>query len=177
MNFLFFINSIALGVGLAMDAFSLSVANALNEPKMRLPKMCAISGVYAFFQFFMPMAGWFCVHTIVAYFERIQFLIPWIALVLLLLIGGKMIFEAVQIKTDSDEKSTPLSFGVLFMQGIATSIDALSVGFTIAEYHLTLALISSIIIAIVTFTLCIAGLVIGKKPPRSSQIKQESLAA
>ena len=164
MNFLFFVNSIALGIGLAMDAFSVSVANALHEPKMPPPKMCLISGVFAFFQFFMPMAGWICVHTIVVYFERIQFLIPWIALILLGWIGGKMIIETMRKKTDDDsEKMGFLSFGTLLIQGIATSIDALSVGFTTAEYSVLLALISSFIIAIVTFILCIAGIVIGKK--------------
>lgn len=164
MNFLFFVNSVALGIGLAMDAFSVSVANALHEPKMPPPKMCLISGVFAFFQFFMPMAGWICVHTIVVYFERIQFLIPWIALILLGWIGGKMIIETMRKKTDNDsEKMGFLSFGTLLIQGIATSIDALSVGFTTAEYSVLLALISSFIIAIVTFILCIAGIVIGKK--------------
>lgn len=164
MNFLFFVNSVALGIGLAMDAFSVSVANALHEPKMPPPKMCLIAGVFAFFQFFMPMAGWICVHTIVVYFERIQFLIPWIALILLGWIGGKMIIETMRKKTDNDsEKMGFLSFGTLLIQGIATSIDALSVGFTTAEYSVLLALISSFIIAIVTFILCIAGIVIGKK--------------
>lgn len=164
MNFLFFVNSVALGIGLAMDAFSVSVANALHEPKMPPPKMCLIAGVFAFFQFFMPMAGWICVHTIVVYFERIQFLIPWIALILLGWIGGKMIIEAMRKKTDNDsEKMGFLSFGTLLIQGIATSIDALSVGFTTAKYSVLLALISSFIIAIVTFILCIAGIVIGKK--------------
>ena len=164
MNFLFFVNSIALGIGLAMDAFSVSVANALHEPKMPPPKMCLIAGVFAFFQFFMPMAGWICVHTIVVYFERIQFLIPWIALILLGWLGGKMIIETMRKKTDNDsEKMGFLSFGTLLIQGIATSIDALSVGFTTAEYSVLLALISSFIIAIVTFILCIAGIVIGKK--------------
>ncbi|MBD5403928.1 MAG: manganese efflux pump [Treponema sp.] len=164
MNFLFFVNSIALGIGLAMDAFSVSVANALHEPKMPPPKMCLIAGVFAFFQFFMPMAGWICVHTIVVSFERIQFLIPWIALILLGWIGGKMIIETMRKKTDNDsEKMGFLSFGTLLIQGIATSIDALSVGFTTAEYSVLLALISSFIIAIVTFILCIAGIVIGKK--------------
>ena len=164
MSFLFFVNSVALGVGLAMDAFSVSIANALSEPHMRPSRMCAISGVYALFQFFMPMTGWFCVHTIVAYFECIQFLIPWISLVLLLFIGGKMILETARKKTDdNNEKAKTLPFGVLLIQGVATSIDALSVGFTTATYTVPLALISSLIIAIVTFLICLIGLALGKK--------------
>ena len=60
----FFTKSILLGVGLAMDAFSVSVANGLNEPDMRLRKIGRIAGVFAFFQALMPMTGWLCVHTI-----------------------------------------------------------------------------------------------------------------
>lgn len=59
-----FLNSILLGVGLAMDAFSVSIANALSESGMKKSRMCFIAGVYAFFQFAMPMIGWICVHTI-----------------------------------------------------------------------------------------------------------------
>ncbi len=71
-NLLFFFNSILLGVGLAMDAFSVSLSNGLNEPHMRVKKMCIIAGTFGFFQAFMPMAGWFCVHTIVEYFKAFE---------------------------------------------------------------------------------------------------------
>ncbi len=163
MNFIFFVNSVFLGVGLAMDAFSVSLANGLAENKMRLPRMFAIAGVYAFFQFFMPMVGWICVHTVVECFSKIQVLIPWIALFLLLFIGGKMIFESVSKKNSDEENSASrLSLRVLLVQGVATSIDALSVGFTIAEYDLLAAISASLIIAAVTFFICVAGLEIGK---------------
>lgn len=147
-----------------MDAFSVSIANGLHEPEMKHVKMCCVSGTYAFFQFAMPMAGWICVHTIVEYFTSFQKFIPWIALVLLLYIGGKMIYENLRGDEDSDSGSAcKLTFGILMVQGIATSIDALSVGFTIAEYSLGLALTAGIIIAAVTFAISFAGLVIGKK--------------
>ncbi len=163
MNFIFFVNSVFLGVGLAMDAFSVSLANGLAENKMRLPRMFAIAGVYTFFQFFMPMVGWICVHTVVECFSKIQVLIPWIALFLLLFIGGKMIFESVSKKNSDEENSASrLSLRVLLVQGVATSIDALSVGFTIAEYDLLAAISASLIIAAVTFFICVAGLEIGK---------------
>ena len=165
MNFLFFINSILLGVGLSMDAFSVSIANGLNESGMSKSKMCGVAGTYAFFQFAMPMAGWICVHTIVEYFTSFQKFIPWIALVLLVYIGGKMIYE--NIKGDEGDGSgsacSILGFGTLVIQGIATSIDALSVGFTIAEYSLGFALTAGIIIAVVTFAISFSGLVVGKK--------------
>ena len=63
-TFLFFLNSILLGIGLAMDAFSTSVANGLSRPSMKAPQMTLIAGIYAGFQFLMPMLGWICVHTI-----------------------------------------------------------------------------------------------------------------
>lgn len=164
MNLLFFINSLFLGVGLAMDAFSVSIANGLNEPEMPRGKMNCVSGTYAFFQFAMPMIGWICVHTIVEYFSSFQKFVPWIAFVLLLYIGGKMIFENIRGKKDGKENAAcVLGFGTLVVQGLATSIDALSVGFTIAEYDLFLALVSSLVIALVTFSISFSGLVIGKK--------------
>ena len=95
-NFRFFFNSILLGVGLAMDAFSVSMANGLNEPHMKKNRMCGIAGVFAFFQFLMPMIGWICVHTVVQYFKAFEKFIPWIALFLLLYIGGSMLMEGIR---------------------------------------------------------------------------------
>lgn len=161
-NGLFFFNSILLGAGLAMDAFSVSLADGLNEPMMRKGKMCGIAGLFALFQALMPMIGWICVHTVVQCFSVFEKFIPWIALILLLFIGGKMLFEGIRNK-DSNEERTCLFLTALLIQGVATSIDALSVGFTIAEYQLLMAVVCSILIAAVTFVLCLAGLFIGKK--------------
>lgn len=161
-NLVFFINSALLGVGLAMDAFSVSMANGLKEPNMKGGRMSTISGVYAFFQFFMPMVGWICVHTIVQIFSAFEKFIPWIALILLLFIGGKMLIEGIKGEEETDEIKT-LGVGTLIIQGIATSIDALSVGFTIAEYNWLMAFVAALIIAVVTFIICIGGLTIGKK--------------
>ncbi len=159
---LFFINSIMLGVGLAMDAFSVSLANGLAEPKMNPKRMSLIAGVFSGFQGLMPMIGWVCVHTIVVYFKAFEKFIPWIALALLLFIGGKMLVEGIKGDTEQEEDSR-LGLGALMVQGIATSIDALSVGFTIAEYDWIQALAAALIIAGVTFVICFAGLAIGKK--------------
>lgn len=161
-GFIFFFNSVLLGVGLAMDAFSVSMANGLNEPDMKKGKMCGIAGVFAGFQALMPMIGWVCVHTIAGYFKAFEKFIPWIALILLVLIGGNMLYEGVHNK-NSDEKKPGVGMGALLVQGIATSIDALSVGFTIAEYGWVMALTAALIISAVTFVICMAGLVIGKK--------------
>lgn len=161
-SLLFFFNSVLLGVGLAMDAFSVSLANGLNEPAMRKKKMCGVAGVFAFFQALMPMVGWICVHTIVQYFKAFEKCIPWIALILLLFIGGKMLIEGIR-NNDTDDEETKVGLVALLIQGVATSIDALSVGFTIAEYGLLMALVCALIIAVVTFVISMAGLVIGKK--------------
>lgn len=160
-DFSFFINSILFGAGLAMDAFSVSIANGLNEPDMRKRRACAISGTFAFFQFAMPLIGWFCVHTVVRYFSAVERFVPLIGCVLLLYIGSKMILDSVRGKPE-DEKPA-IGIAGLTVQGIATSIDALSVGFTIADYPLTAALVEALIIAAVTFAICFAGCVIGKK--------------
>ena len=162
LGFVFFFNSIMLGVGLAMDAFSVSLANGLNEPKMKKSKMCGVAGVFSAFQFAMPMIGWICVHTIVQYFKVFEKFIPWIALILLLFIGGKMLIEGIKNKDDEVEK-TEVGLVALLVQGVATSIDALSVGFTISEYGLFMAVVCALIIAVVTFIICMIGLFIGKK--------------
>ena len=159
-SFLFFMNSALLGVGLAMDAFSVSMANGLHDPGMSRKRMCIIAGTFGVFQAVMPLTGWICVHTIVELFSSFEVLIPWIALILLSYIGGKMLVEGIQ--GEEAEEAVELSAGALFMQGVATSIDALSVGFTISEYGWLMALAASVIIALVTFFICMAGLCIGK---------------
>ena len=159
-NFLFFMNSALLGVGLAMDAFSVSLANGMNEKNMKKSRMAYIAGVYAFFQFLMPMIGWICVHTIVQVFGQFQKFIPWIALILLLYIGGSMIKESMQSEEEKEEVKR-LSFAVLMMQGIATSIDALAVGITFAFLDYPIVECMSII-GCTTFIISFIGVYIGK---------------
>ena len=161
LNLPFFINSIMLGAGLAMDAFSVSLANGLNEPFMKRPKMAGVAGIFAFFQFFMPMLGWIFVHTVLQYFKALERVVPYVALVLLVFIGGKMIYDGVSKKEGDGVKS--VGIGGLMVQAVATSIDALSVGFTIASYDLLPALLSCLIIGVVTFAICLAGIAVGKK--------------
>ena len=159
MSWLFVVNSMLLGAGLAMDAFSVSCANGLWEPHMRWLRMAAIAGVYAWFQFMMPMIGWSCVRAAASAFTAFQPAIPWIALILLVLIGGKMIREG--LGGEEAKAVCTLSAATLLMQGVATSIDALSVGFTLARYRPALALAASLIIAAVTWVICMGGLAIG----------------
>ena len=161
-DFTFFLNSVLLGIALAMDAFSVSLANGLNEPKMPRKRMCLIAGVFGVFQALMPMLGYVCVKTIVTVFSAFEKMIPWIALALLGFIGGKMLYEGIKNR-DGEAEPVAVGFMALLVQGIATSIDALSVGFTMAEYNLVQAIISALIIAVVTFFICIGGLLIGRK--------------
>ena len=171
------ITSILLGVGLAMDAFSVSLADGLSEEKLNAKRVLVIAGTFAFFQFLMPLTGWVLVHTAEARFQSFQTFVPWIALALLLYIGGKMLIEGVrdrkeriaagsgpdQTGIDAGSQRSTLGAGELLIQGIATSIDALSVGFTIASYAAVTAFASSAIIGAVTLIICIAGLLIGRQ--------------
>ena len=163
MSLSFIFNSLLLGVGLAMDAFSVSLANGLSESRMLRRKRLAIAGVFALFQAAMPLLGWFCVHTAVHYFSAVQPFIPWAALVLLCFIGGKMLWEARKGKTEADSPAAALTWGVLLLQGVATSIDALSVGFTIADYGAGMAVLCAALIAAVTFVICLCGVHLGRR--------------
>ena len=163
---IFIANSILLGAGLAMDAFSVSMANGLRDPGMETGENFRIAGTFAFFQFLMPLTGWFCVHTILTYFTAFQKCIPWIALLLLGYIGGKMLLEGLRggPEMEADSGQGPiLTSRELAVQGIATSIDALSVGFAISEYSTGMAFAAALIIGTVTLAICLGGLKIGRK--------------
>lgn len=161
MGFVFYMNSALLGAGLAMDAFSVSLANGLHESQMRKRKTVGIAGTFAVFQALMPMIGWICVRTVAQYFQAFEKAVPWIALILLLFIGGKMLYDGFQKK--EEEEPPKVGLAGLLVQGVATSIDALSVGFTIAEYVFLEALVCVVVIAAVTFVICLLGIMLGKK--------------
>lgn len=162
-DFWFFFNSAFLGTGLAMDAFSVSLANGMNNSNMEKKLMLGVSGTFGFFQGLMPLIGWLCVKTIANLFEDFQKLIPWIALILLSFIGGKMLIEGIKNKDEENVEVSKLTFIAILIQGIATSIDALSVGFTISDYDFIHALVCSVIIMGITFGLCYIGIILGKK--------------
>lgn len=162
--FLFLLNSILFGIGLAMDAFSVSLANGLAEPQMKMGRRCLIAGTFAGFQIFMPLLGYLFVHTLAETFTVVQKFIPWTALALLGLIGGKMLYEGFSKKGGKEAAEKPaVGFWALILQGIATSIDALSVGLTIAELSPWQAILESLIIGAVTFGICMGGIFLGRK--------------
>lgn len=173
-----------LGVGLAMDAFAVSMTNGLNEPQMRRGKAVFVALTYGLFQTMMPMIGWLCVTLIAERFAVFAEWVPYIALVLLLIIGGKMLFEGIkhnrnakQASADNGENTLaeataetasakPLTLVALLAQAVATSIDALSTGFTLSDIAGNVwwqALLAVGLIGIVTFGISLAGVFIGKK--------------
>ena len=158
----FYITALAFGVSLAMDAFSVSLANGLHEPKMKKARMCGIAGIFSFFQFAMPFIGWALVVGLRSFFDGFQVYIPYIALALLGYIGGKMLLEGITNK-DEDGDAPPVGFAGLLIQGVATSIDALSTGLGIDNYNIIEALVCCLIIGVLTFFICMAGLILGKK--------------
>ncbi len=162
LSFAFVCKSVFLGIGLAMDAFSVSLANGLNQPNMKRKKQLLIAFVFAVFQAVMPLIGWFCVSTVASKFQLFERFIPWIALILLLYIGGGMICQGIRENSPEDGCACPVGLCGLIIQGIATSIDALSVGFTISRYSAFMAVVCALIIAAVTFVICVAGVSIGK---------------
>ena len=172
------LTSLMLGVGLAMDACAVSMTNGLNEPKMKVGKATLIAGMFAFFQALMPMIGWLCVSLIAQQFEVFAKCVPYIALVLLAIVGGKMLFDGIKhfknskkqteasVAEAAETTAKPLTFVGLLVQGVATSIDALSTGFTLSDIAGNVwwqALIAVAIIAVVTFGISIAGVFVGKK--------------
>ena len=190
MNLIFIIASILLGVGLAVDAFAISIANGISKPDAKCRYVMKVTAVYAFFQFAMPMIGWVMVHEAAKALSVFNKLVPWIALVLLAFLGGRMILEGVRcgksradacsdsgmvkvsdtevcskaaVSKASETQPAELTGMTLFMQGVATSIDALSTGFTISSYGVKAALVCSVIIAVVTWIMCFIGMRIGTK--------------
>lgn len=162
------VNGCMLGFGLAMDAFSVSLANGLNEPKMNKKKMLGVSGTFALFQGLMPLIGWFLVTRLTSVFNAIQGFIPWAALALLLFIGGKMLYEGLKpCECEEDDEDCccehKLTISALLLQGVATSIDALSVGLTISNLNFAEALLESSLIAVLTLGICYVGIEIGKR--------------
>ncbi|MBQ9358238.1 MAG: manganese efflux pump [Abditibacteriota bacterium] len=143
-----------------MDAFSVSAANNMRE-RMSLGKQALCSLVYAFFQALMPFAGWLLIHTLLNVFEAARRAAPVVAMVLLCWIGIGMLRK----KPEGPESGTGqrLTFGVLLLQGVATSIDALSAGTAMASYSAGEALLCCLIISVITFFITLAGARLGSR--------------
>ncbi|MBP5231140.1 MAG: manganese efflux pump [Clostridia bacterium] len=159
-DFPFFANSVLLGVGLAMDAVSVSAANGMTNSGSTRGERLKMASIFGGFQMAMPLIGWAAVRTAAEQFELFRKAVPWISLALLCILGVKMIVEGVKKKqADAPANRT---IRTLLLEGLATSLDALSVGFTIQELPWYQALTEAFIIGIVTFGLCLAAVRIGK---------------
>ena len=157
------ITSLGLGVGLAMDACAVSMANGLNEPEMKTGKAVLSAVTFALFQAAMPMIGWVCAHTLTQKFTVVDAFVPYVALALLGFIGGKMLYDGIKHKGEQEETDKKLTIKVLLMQAVATSIDALSVGLARADYTLGEILLCVALVSAVTFALTFPSTFIGKK--------------
>lgn len=158
MDFWFYINIILFGIALSMDACAVSMTNGFAEPNMKISKHIYIVLMFALFQAIMPLIGYGLSQIIYNYVEKF---IPIIALVLLLIIGIKMLIEGIRNKEEDNKKE--LTFFVILIQAIATSIDALSVGVSFSSKTLLEVIISIIVIGVITFILCFISVFIGKK--------------
>lgn len=154
------VTSSLLGAGLAMDAAAVSMANGMNKPCMKVRKVVLIASMFGLFQGAMPFIGYLVGSVVLS---KIEWIIPWVALFLLSFIGGKMLIDGVKNKEEECESKAELTFRVLLVQAVATSIDALSVGFTISNYSLIEAVVAVLLIALVTFIISFIAVYIGKK--------------
>lgn len=156
-----------LGVALSMDAVAVSLTDGMNEPAMALKKALFIAGAFGLFQFLMPVAGYYCGYAFASFVELIA---PWLSFILLAILGGKMLagsmLQKEPVSVRIKEKRT--GAGQIFVQAVATSIDALAVGVTLlaAETAQGLpdhVLLCALFIGETTAALSLAALWAGKK--------------
>jgi putative Mn2+ efflux pump MntP len=154
-----FLELFLMGVGLAMDAFAVSICKGLGMGKVNKKQVAIIGLFFGGFQALMPFIGWLLGSRFEQYITNID---HWVAFVLLAFIGGKMIVEALGAKEEDtvEEYDAPLKIKELFVLAVATSIDALAVGITFA--FLKYPIIEAItIIGITTFIISVAGVYVG----------------
>ena len=156
------ISSILCGLGLAVDAFLISLAGGVNEPNAKRGKILASALVFALFQLAAPLIGRLCVRTVAERFLFFKECLSGIGLAVLLFLGIKMLVEGLR-QNNKDEEKPKSGIGALLLRAAVSSVDALSMGFTIAEYSLWTAVAGAGIIAAITFIAYTAGFFIGRK--------------
>ncbi len=149
---------ILISLGLAMDAFAVSITNGITIQCLKLRHAVKIAVFFGGFQALMPLLGWLAGIGLKQYVESFD---HWIAFALLSFIGTKMIYEAIWIK-EVEKKCDPLNLVVLLGLAIATSIDALAVGISFAFLHISI-ISPALIIGVITFVLSLAGVFIGNR--------------
>lgn len=163
------ITTLLIATALAMDSFSVALANGLATKSFNISKGVMIGSFFGFFQAIMPVIGWYAgVHIL----DLISEIDHWVAFALLAVIGSRMIYEST--KNDSEKIVSSLTIRVLLILSIATSIDALAVGLSI--YVLEISITSlAVATGIITFTLSFFGVYIGGKFGHILQNKVEPL--
>ncbi len=159
MNIEFYLQIFFLALGLSMDACIVSMANGLNNTKIKKITIISIALIFGLFQGLMPFLGFIVGSSII---QHINPYIPYITLIILSFLGYKMIIDGIKHENKL-LSNTKLTFIGIIAQGIGTSIDALSVGLTLASLTINVAIISCLIIAVITFIMCILGVILGKK--------------
>ena len=159
-----------IAVGLAMDAFAVSISSGVSLRRMRIKHAFLIASFFGGFQAVMPFIGWSTgnwVRTYIAAFDH------WIAFLLLVVVGSKMIYESTK-DTASRADLNPLNIYVLFILAIATSIDALAVGLSLSFLDIAIAT-PVLVIGVVTFGMCFAGTYLGTLSTRFFLRKMEAI--
>ena len=159
MNFEFVIQSLMVGLGLAMDSCTVSMTDGMNEKNMTIIKNILIALIFTIFQQVMPIVGYFIGRIFYGFISKY---VPIIALIILGILGVKMLADTIKDNNQS-EKLGKLTFSIIILQAIATSIDALSVGVTFVGHSIQKMLFSTAIIGVITFILTFFGVKIGKK--------------
>lgn len=159
--------ALLLAIGLAMDAFGISITHGFKDPNIGYKKIFLIATIFGFFQGLMPLIGWAIVYgfsSIKEFSYIFNQIVPPLAFVILSFIGIKMIINNYKKSDEDDVNKKNKSFiAVLILQGIATSIDALSSGLAMTDYSFAEVGATIAIIAVVTFAFCFAGVILGKK--------------
>ena len=151
-----------------MDAFAISIASGVAITNLKLKHAVTIGAWFGFFQFFMPIIGWGGGCTLVEFISAFD---HWIVFGILGFLGCKMIYEALHLE-EFERKTDPLDIRVLLVLSMATSVDALAVGFSIAVMKVAL-LLPVIMIGAITFLMCVAGVYIGSKAGHFFERKME----
>lgn len=152
-----YVNLLGIAVGLAMDAFAVSIAAGAFVCAIHFRSAFKLGVTFGSFQFIMPIAGWFLAVWIKDFIAGLD---HWIAFVLLAFVGGRMIREALKIKEEQEEQLAVLSLRWLVALGVATSIDALIIGVTFALLG-TAIVFPAIVIGIVAFIFSFFGFFLG----------------
>jgi putative Mn2+ efflux pump MntP len=165
-----FITILLLALGLSMDSFAVSVTSGLMIKKVKLSGFLKFCFVLALFQAMMPVIGWLLGKELKIYMERSD---HWVAFILLLLIGGKMIWEGSK-KVEKRKKFDPLNNIILLGLGLATSIDALVIGLSFGFLDVNI-IFPVLIIGLTTFIIAVIGFFLGGKLHKNVNLRLEIL--